>query len=220
MMFLRSPAPPAGPRRGVILLVVITMVTLFAVVGLSFVFYAEAEATASKLAREAESQYRPDVDPEMALAYFLGKLIYGERDDEAGVYSALRGHDLARTMYGGDYDLTNGVVVLKALKSPFAGTGRLHFKHQPAGPNVPAVLADQDDYPFINYTYFPPDGFLRDPERPGYRPNLQTARATWAGGFHVPYTYPDLNNFYLGAVRADGTVLSPSFHREYLFGRL
>ncbi len=40
-------------------------------------------------------------------------------------------------------------------------------------------------------------------------------------GGNAPYTYPDLNNFYLAAVKADGTVLAQSFHRGYAgFGTL
>src|SRR5262249_308342 len=37
----------------------------------------------------------------------------------------------------------------------------------------------------------------------------------FAGGFNAPYTYPDLNSAFLAAVRADGTVLLPSFHRPW-----
>src|SRR5205085_3166873 len=31
----------------------------------------------------------------------------------------------------------------------------------------------------------------------------------------VPYTYPDLNSTFLAAVRGDGAVLLPSFHRPW-----
>jgi hypothetical protein len=63
------------------------------------VFYADSAAKASQLAREGESQHSPDVDPELLLSYFLGQLIY-DTDDRMGIYSAMRGHSLARIMYG------------------------------------------------------------------------------------------------------------------------
>src|SRR5438132_14344206 len=106
---------PSERRPGAVLLIVITLMALFTAIGLSFVYYAEAEATASKLFRESTDLTRPDVDTELALAFCLGKLIYGERDDEPGVYSAIRGHELARSMYDGDHTITpypNGAVVL------------------------------------------------------------------------------------------------------------
>jgi len=43
-------------RRGMILLVVLTLLTLFAVVGLSFALYAESEATGSRIHREAQTR--------------------------------------------------------------------------------------------------------------------------------------------------------------------
>src|SRR6266511_3345480 len=92
------------PRRGVILLVVVALLTLFAVVGLTFQLYANAQAASARLAREAECPTRPDVDPEVLLAYFLGQLVYDAGDDEPGVCSALRGHGLARSMYGWNSD--------------------------------------------------------------------------------------------------------------------
>src|SRR5256885_2023058 len=90
-----------APRRvGVILVIVLMLLTLLAVIGLSFVLYAQSVATSSRFYREAESPIQPDIDAELLVAYFLGQLIYDVPDDESGVYSALRGHSLARNMYG------------------------------------------------------------------------------------------------------------------------
>src|SRR6266446_4844215 len=191
-------------RRGIILLVVLAFLTLFAVVGLSFVLYADAEATSSRIYRESEDFVPPDPDPRPFFAYFLGQVNYDVSDDDTGVYSALRGHSLLRSIYGmndqgGNY-------------SPFSGTGRLH-----ASSPFPGV----DDYQLINYTFFSGDNILRDPERLGTRKTADPAkldeRGLYTGGFNVPYTYPDVNNMFLAAVRAsDGRVLAPSFHRPSL----
>src|SRR5437660_4542160 len=117
-MFRPRPSPTSRARRGIILLVVLALLTLFAVVGLSFVLYADAEATASRIYRESEDFVPPDPDPRPFFAHCLGQVIYDVSDDDTGVYSALRGHSLTRSIYGmndqgGNY-------------TPFSGTGRLH----------------------------------------------------------------------------------------------
>ncbi|MCI0457229.1 MAG: hypothetical protein L0Z62_09650, partial [Gemmataceae bacterium] len=214
----QAPLVPARPpRRGVILLVVVALLTLFAVVGVSFVLYANAQATSSRFFREAQGHSRPDLDPELLLAYFLGQFLYDAPDDHRGVSSALRGHSLSRNLYGLNYTPGENPAVIAAKNAvPFNGTGRLHD----AGAFGP------DDYFLINYTYFPADGFLRDPERYGRRPGLPGPphldnRGPFVGGCNAPYTYPDLNNVFLAAVKADGTVLLPSFHRPWAgFGPL
>ncbi len=99
-MLRRREVLALGPRRGIILLVVLALLALFATLGLSFVLYAGSEATSARLAREAESISRPDVQPELLLGYFLGQLLYDTADDPTGMYSALRGHSLARSLYG------------------------------------------------------------------------------------------------------------------------
>ena len=140
------------PRRGVILVVVLALLTLFAVVGLSFVFYAKASGTASLYFREGGSPGRPDLPAEQLASFFLGQFLYDTADDSWGVTSALRGHSLARLVYGYNDQGTNA--------TPFCGTGRLH---------APGPLAGTDDYALINYTYFSGDNFVRDPERLGWR---------------------------------------------------
>src|SRR5262249_27162751 len=99
---------------------------------------------------------------------------------------------------------------------PWNGVGRLHY----------TGAFGVDDYMLINYTYFANDGFCRDPERYGQRNGaypavLSMPRGLYTGGANVSYTYPDLNNLFLGAVKADGTVLARSFHRDWTgFGPL
>lgn len=174
-------------RRGVVLLVVIAFLALFAGVALGFVFYAEAEAAAAQAGRQAHSNYAPDSDPELLLSYFLGQLIYDTNDP----YSAIRGHSLARSLYGYHPAALNYL--------PFNGTGRLH---------TPVTLGgvSADNYVLLNYQQFPGDA-ARTPEFIG--PN-------YVGGANPPWTAPDANSFFLARVNADGEVIAPSFLREWL----
>jgi hypothetical protein len=205
---------PNNERRGVILMVVLSLLTLFAVVGVAFVLYAQSEATSARVAREAETAQRADMTPEECLAMFLGQLIYDVNDDANGVLSGMRGHSLGRGMYGYNYAVPGlpGINI-----TPFNGVGRVHTGA--ANPTWPALNPyNADDYTLPNYTWFSGDGFLRDPERYIARasPNAAPAANSYVGG-NAPYTYPDLNNFFLASVKADGTVLAPSFHRPWLF---
>jgi len=65
----------------VILLVVITLLTLFAVVGITFVIFAQSEAVASRVWRESETLQRPDMDPPLEhrrrRSYCCPELLYG-----------------------------------------------------------------------------------------------------------------------------------------------
>src|SRR5262245_26192298 len=83
-------------RPGVVLLVVISLLMLFAIVGIAFVIYAEAQASAARIRKESEGQRRPDMDPEELFAYFMSQLIY----DTDNPNSALRNESLGRNMYG------------------------------------------------------------------------------------------------------------------------
>jgi hypothetical protein len=221
LTWLKKPAS----RRGVVLLVVITLLTLFAIVGVTFVLYANAEATASRIYREAASTATTtiDISRDQLLNFAAANLIYPVPDDATGVNSGIRGHEMARNMYGWNYGTNvtapdSGIAGSNII--PFNGPGRLHY-------NIPpnSVFSGDDDYPYINYMYFNGDGFVRDPER--YPPSGSGLRTSPTGtlgnyvGFNPSYTYPDLNCMFLGAVKADGTVLMPSFHRPWTgFGSL
>jgi hypothetical protein len=234
-MYRRRRSQAAESRSGIILLVVLAMLTLFAVVGLAFVFYADAEAVSARHFREAESLTQPDVNPEQAFSYFLSQLIFPVGDTD-GIYSALRGHDLSTLKFG-----NNETFFFFFDSTPWNGFGRLHEE-------IPVPLKDGtsvtlDGYDMINYTYFrddpdlvPQNKFLRDPERLGVRDGkiedpithkitvvnpLSKTPNQYTAGFNVPYTYPDLNNMFLGVINPrTGQVVLPSFHRPWLFGPL
>lgn len=209
-----SDSQPGGfhrVRRGAVLLVVLTMLMLFAALALAFVYYAESEATASRYHREAQGTPRPDVEPELLLSFFLGKLIYGDFNDESGVQSALRGHDLARGVYGYPdvWDPNRNLFAIQVglNTTPFNGLGRVH---QTVVPNT-----NWDDYYQPCYLYYSGDP-LRDPEHKGVRNTLTPlSLGPFVGGANPPWTYVDLNTMCLAAVNADGEVLMQSFYRPW-----
>src|SRR5262249_32262611 len=109
-------------RRGVILLVVLAMLTLLAIMGISFVLYANAQAEAGRIGVQVENLNTtgttglPTLDTQ-TIPLFLGQLIYDVPDDSSGVYSGLRGNSLARSMYG--------YLVGTMNDKPFTGSGWL-----------------------------------------------------------------------------------------------
>ncbi len=66
------------PRKGLILMVVLALLTAFAIVGLSFVLYADAEAKAAQIAKEAEQGlvvHPYDLEPKVLLSSFPGSAL-------------------------------------------------------------------------------------------------------------------------------------------------
>ena len=189
---------PSQKRRGVILLVVLAMLTIFALIGLSFVLYADSAATRARIFREAATFNRFGDVRETALTSataaweeFLGQILYDVNDDAVGVASSLRGHSLGRTLFG--WNDAPGAL----NDRPYTGTGRI------------------ENPTLINYTYFQGQP-IRDPARLGTRtdPNNLGARGPIIGDLNVPYTYPDLNNVYLAMIDpATDQVIKPSYVR-------
>ncbi len=215
-MRLQRTAPGTNRRRGIILLVVLIMLTLFAIAGVTFVLYANNAAVSGGQARDAESftvSSAPDMDPTTSFNLFLGQLIYGVPDptaaNNASPDSALRGHSLAENMYGG-YD-SLGVTPSDV---PDNGTGWLNQQYPIYGADN-ATVSGQTDSTLVNYTYFSADNFLRDPSRPGTRTGPSAARTTYTGGQNPPYTYPDTNCMFLASInQTTGQVTTPSFFRN------
>ena len=135
------------PRKGVILMIVIILLTLFAVVGLTFYLYSGSEETSSRIFREAYNidDLRPDESVKDLLNFSLGQFIY-DTNDQINPWSGIRGWSLARDMFGWKSDFA---AAADTSIYPFNGTGRLHFSSPPTlGPLVP------DDFNLINYTAF------------------------------------------------------------------
>jgi hypothetical protein len=184
-----------------ILLIVVLMLALFLVVGLSFVYYAESASTGSRIYREAQAPDAADIPPETLLAFAIGQFIYDVPDDMNGALSAMRGHSLARLVYGWNYvGSTNNPMLPDAMHTnnpwdatpntayrymanttPFDGLGPLRFPQknsggQPLLPILPALAtlpqnSTLTDYDLVNYMYFAADGGVRDPERPATSSN-------------------------------------------------
>jgi hypothetical protein len=235
VMFTTRNARQSPRRRGMILMVVLALLTLFAIVGITFVYVASAQETSARMAREAETTFKPALNPEAAFELALSQLLYdaNHRDEEvtdtggkkyfipSGIYSSLRGHSLARNMYGWNHQVLND--------KPYSGVGRVAFQH--------TSFDGVNDIKLVNYNYFN-EFQIRDPERvPLPDPNsprphnlfyrgsvnadFDPVRQAYVPMGGVPYTYPDHNNLFLAQIDpVSGKIVAPSFHREYLFGRL
>jgi hypothetical protein len=163
-------------RRGVVLLVVLALLTLFAAVGVAFVMFSEQEGNSAQIGLQATQYGRPD--PDLLLAYMLNQLVLDTRNS----LSALQTQGLLTNTYG------------PSGYTPFNGC-RLHG----ADPLVPAA----DKFYLINFG------------NPPTNPGLRTFNEMMYGGLNPPYTYPDFQNVYLGAVQGStGLVLARSFVRK------
>ncbi len=164
-MLRRSNARPSAQRRAAILLVVIVLLMLFLVIGMCFLVFAEAQATSSRIYREASHHLSDDYPPaEELLRYALGATIYGQEDTGDGMYSAIRGYDFAHNMYGWNYIPVPGSTDIQGVnnQTPFNGSGR---PSTGAGTYMNPPFINVDDKQLINYSYWSADGFKRDPER-------------------------------------------------------
>lgn len=225
---LHAPGGQRAPRRGVILIVVLALLTLFAIMGLAFATYSGAEATSSRIWKEAgiRANERDLLRDAAAVTWnmFLGQSLYGvPENDQNFVLSALWGHDLARNMYGWNPAGLND--------KPYVGTGRLRENF--AGPPAPPFPFPPETDFLVNYMPHQADNFIRYPGRLGYYvhnggsmfPPNRDVNNPLTGDLHVSYTFPDHNNMYLAQVDIVTTpgpdlgkpiVRVPSYHRDWV----
>ena len=197
-------------RKGVILLVVLAMITLLTILGITFVMYADSSEATARINMESEKIHQVDWTGNELMQLAFGQLVFDVEDDELGQQSGMRGHSLARDMYGYRYGATTGQI--ENNDRPFRGTGRL---------NILNPLTGLPDNQLINFSTFymganNPEQ-IRDPERLA-RTTL-TIPNGYGGGFNPPYTYPDLNHVFLAKYDPNtGEVLEPSFVRSAATG--
>ena len=219
-------------RRGAILLIVLTLIALFSVVGLSFALYAEAEALSSRTRREAKAtdDGPPPVDQLASTA--LGKMLFPDETGATyGIGNALlkttRGHDGATMVYGDNPNGGNNV--------PYNGVGQ--FSDVLTLPTATGGTVAIDRRNVINYSLQSPrdvngnlvanTSHVVDPSHSGFRNTAQLVTSpadavTFPTKAYVarnaPYTYPDrLNVMVAMQDPTTGRILVPSYHRPSLF---
>jgi hypothetical protein len=211
-------------RTGAVLLVVLAMLALFAIVGLSFVFYAESRATSSRIYREAQGlNAEPDApDVQQAAMEAYAQLIYDVPDGRTGVFSGLRGHSLARAMYG-QFHETSPIPSPPGqdrYDNPVISFTKNSLAYNGVGPVPEHVTAG--GIPLVNFQWMNGQPLI-DPERTGQRLNpaqLYAANSRYISKA-VSSTYPDANDMAIAMVNpVNGQVLAPSLHRAWVFNSL
>ena len=243
-------SPPARKRRGAILLVVLALLALFAVIGLSFVLYAESEANAARVHRQAQDLPADGLppDPQPSAENVLKQILYGDPENDR---SALYGHSLAAIKYGGQGGTTpyNGVGTIAAPLNGFpAASGIATLSREQVlrygrfgnGANSEFVIdpehvfagnvvrTDSGTYP--NNLYYDNGSGGKGNPKPANDPSLAPLSPIYVPK-NAPYTYPDRNNALLAlvtppepsalpAVTDAQQVVAISGHRASLFGSL
>lgn len=172
-------------RPGVVLLVVLAMLTLFAVVAIAFVSMSESTAVSFTVNKAAQTQSRPE--PDLLFTYAMSQLIFENDNPNSSLWT----HGLVRNMYG------SGNI-------PFAGLGRVRSLTDPE-------LEPVDLWPTVTTDFLHMKG--RAAVRGTLAGRTVFNEATY-GNLASTYTYPDANHAFLAATSADGVVYRRSFVRN------
>ena len=192
-------------RSGMILLIVVAFLSMFLVVGTTYLLVADSIRRTSDFdlnATDKRSDYAlmPDIDPRYMLNFALGQILYDVVDPTFDATtgkilttnSALRGHSLARDIYG-------GYILGGVNDRPFQGMGK----------DTAAELNGSPNYIVVG----PTNGIgVRDPEK-GTRTTINP-NSTKISSWNPPYTFANNHHLYLASYKLDTAGVSsgnPSF---------
>ncbi len=203
---LRTLAPrtrSARRRRGAVLIVVLAMLVLFAVLGLSFVLYSEAQLSA---ARAQKLSVNKETEPNAMLASegWVGGFMYGKGSTGDDLMNPIIGHSVTESKYGYAGSLL-----------PYSATP---MQAEPVGFNFNGIT---DSRQIVRFTWDTGTNTVFDPQR-FYNgvPLRNSPTAALVGSYqgkNYPFTYPDRHDFYLAQMDpATGRIVVPSFHRDDL----
>jgi hypothetical protein len=194
MMRVNQPAQ----RNAIILLVVVSLLVLFSVVGLAFVLYSSNQAEAARAWREYQNLDRQGIEPDVyeIVNKAAGEVLFDVEDptNPGDPVSSAWGHSMGRSMYGWDTTSTTQTTN-PANTSPFSGMGVLRGEAP-----TPPISGINDEAQVIHY------GCDTTTGKP--RPERHTAHSGKYFNRSVEYTYPDLNNVYLAAIDMQGKLVT------------
>ena len=190
-------------RSGMILLIVVAFLSMFLVVGTTYLLVADSIRRTSDFdlnATDKRSDYAlmPDIDPRYMFNFALGQILYDVSDPVlvgtkvVTTNSALRGHSLARDIYG-------GYILGGVNDRPFQGSGKTNAE---LGQANYIVRIAQDGT--VSPIYDPERGL-----RAGVNPN-PTKISSW----NPPFTFANNHHLYLGSYKLDtagNATRNPSF---------
>lgn len=203
------------PRQGIILLVVLALLTLFASIGVAFVYFSEAEVNKSAGQKTGETVKLPDAD--LLFNIVLKQLIFPTNNTN----SAFITHSLLENMYGSPRNI-NGLINNVGNINAYNGTGRRPYFYRDGSPGVRDF-----DLQTLGGNYIYDAALVGQDEQ--YRINFRNRAyiEELHGSLNPTYTYPDQKNAYLGAVAANWTdrngiqhgpvAIARSFAREMKF---
>jgi hypothetical protein len=163
-------------RSGIILLVVLALITLFASIGVAFVYFSEQEVTKAADQKAGETIKLPDAD--LLFNYVMRQIIFPTNNNNSALFT----HSLLENMYGRSPVGTSSIASFNGLgwrSNTDAGV--------PAGFNILPIPLGQDNL------------FRRNLQGQDYS-------ELFHGSLNPSYTYPDHKNPYLGAVAANWTT--------------